>query len=79
MKEVVAFDVHPNPASESILIKSNDNIDFVTLTTLNGVIIKSIPVKGNQVSIDLNNFVPGIVLVKVQSGANVSAKKLIIH
>ncbi|MBK9743510.1 MAG: T9SS type A sorting domain-containing protein [Saprospiraceae bacterium] len=78
MKEVVAFDVHPNPASESILIKSNDNIDFVTLTTLNGVIIKSIPVKGNQVSIDLNNFVPGIVLVKVQS-ANVSAKKLIIH
>jgi len=79
LKEVVAFDVHPNPASESILIKSNDNIDFVTLTTLNGVIIKSIPVKGNQVSIDLNNFVPGIVLVKVQSGANVSAKKLIIH
>lgn len=71
------FGVYPNPASDSISIKTNQNIDRVQLYNALGqlVIEKTISTK----QIDISECKTGIYFLKLYSGNKIVTKKVIVN
>lgn len=72
--------VYPNPAKSSASIKIENNISAVNISVsdLTGKVIwQSQNVKGSEVKIPLENFVPGMYLVSVTNGKETKIIKLV--
>jgi len=75
-----AFNVFPNPASQQATIIFDDYADkTIQLIDLNGVIVKQIKTRSNQVELNLLHYAKGIYILKSIEGENLSIKKLLIN
>lgn len=70
------FSIFPNPAKNSISIKTNDNVaSLCEIYNTSGLLIKSISLGSNEIIIQVTDLVSGLYLVRI--GKNV--QKLIIE
>jgi len=69
-----AFSVYPNPAKNNITIRTGEDIQDISIFTLNGV--KLISTNNKQVNIE--NLSSGIYLIKVQTTTNNYLQKILI-
>lgn len=75
-----AFNVFPNPASNQATIIFDNYADkTIQLIDLNGVIVKQIKARSNQVELNLLHYAKGIYILKSIEGEHVSIKKLLIN
>jgi subtilisin-like proprotein convertase family protein len=85
--ELGNLSVWPNPTSEVINIKLNNNVSdsdvYVSLFDIHGRTIKSNTYKANSNSIiktiDINNVAKGIYLLEIKQGNKKTTKKIIIN
>jgi hypothetical protein len=75
-----SIQVFPNPANTFINIKStnNDLICNVKLMDLNGRILTETSASNSIVNINLEGISKGIYFIKVQTGNNITTKKIVI-
>ena len=74
------FNVFPNPASQqATIIFDNLSDKTIQLIDLNGVIVKQIKARSNQVELNLLHYAKGIYILKSIEGEHVSIKKLLIN
>jgi hypothetical protein len=75
-----AFKVYPNPASDRATIILDNHVDkTIQLIDLNGIIVKQVRTRSNQVELNLLQYAKGIYILKSIEGENVSIKKLLIN
>ena len=74
------FKVYPNPASDRATIIFDNHADkTIQLIDLNGIIVKQVKTRSNQVELNLLQYAKGIYILKSIEGENVSIKKLLIN
>lgn len=72
------LEVYPNPAENSITISSTQHLDgMLTLSNMQGQVVLKQSVKGNRVTLALNNLSSGLYLLSLIDNA-VSYKKTIV-
>jgi hypothetical protein len=75
-----AFNVFPNPASQQATIIFDNYADkTIQLIDLNGIIVKQLQTRSNQVELDLLHYAKGIYILKSIEGEHVSIKKLLVN
>lgn len=66
-----SFLLFPNPANDILYISRNDlvrsNTNYI-ITNINGQVVKTIPVQGNQTVVRVNDFAPGTYFVSEEYG-----------
>ena len=78
------FEIYPNPATQIAIVKVPSEMGRdVTLTVYNSAGIKTYEAavntqNGNSVSLDLNNWKPGVYLILLSSGSMMEYGKLIV-
>ena len=74
------FKVFPNPAKEKATIIFDNYADkTIQLIDLNGIIVKQLQTRSNQVELDLLHYAKGIYILKSIEGEHVSIKKLLVN
>jgi hypothetical protein len=76
--------IYPNPASNFVNIKSNnDENAFITFTDFGGRVVKSVNTQNfdsnSIVQLDINDLKPGYYVVRIQQNNNVETLKLIVN
>ena len=75
-----AFKVFPNPASNQATIIFDNYADkTIQLIDLNGIIVKQLLTRSNQVELNLSQYAKGIYILKSIEGEHVSIKKLLVN
>ncbi len=59
------IDIFPNPAQNRFTVESNLFISQLTLTDINGQLVKTIDVGAEQISVDINQLDAGIYFVRI--------------
>lgn len=72
------FSMYPNPASNELYITAEKPIQSVTLFSINGKPIQSIPVKGQYIKVALD-LSPGVYLVSVDETEHHYCKTLFVN
>ena len=67
--------IYPNPVSNSFLIKSDDNTERATISTLSGTVIREISDVDNEINIQ--QLKPGYYIITIYSKNSISSDKLI--
>ncbi len=70
--------VYPNPASDVIGIKSNLDIQLLSVYTYDGRLIMSKKPHSGDMRIQVSDFEPGIYIIKIESSENSMIKRIII-
>jgi hypothetical protein len=68
---------YPNPAEEYIMIRSDEEIQLITVYNSLGMNVSTIENPGNSYKLDLNSIPPGIYLIRVDLSNQVFLKKII--
>ena len=72
--------MYPNPAKESVCILAEDGIQNVRVYNLMGQLLLTQNLKGeNKCSLNTNDLVSGIYVVKIRTVKGLVAKRLVIH
>ncbi|MEN6511989.1 MAG: T9SS type A sorting domain-containing protein, partial [Chloroherpetonaceae bacterium] len=70
--------VFPNPANDYLKIEQGEaNISHVEIINLQGQIVKSQRILGNQSTLDLTNLSTGVYILKIYTDSGFIIKKLI--
>jgi hypothetical protein len=70
--------VYPNPASSSFSVTTGNDGAKITVTTLEGKVMRTVTANGNVTTIDSGNWQAGMYLIQVQSGTETTFKKVVI-
>ncbi|MCL2132272.1 MAG: T9SS type A sorting domain-containing protein [Lentimicrobiaceae bacterium] len=73
---LMAVKVHPNPVRDAIKIDNLNVLTDISVYSITGQLLASVPSAMGKVEIDVNNFANGVYFVKMQSGENVQVKKI---
>ena len=77
-KNITTFDVYPNPATDSILLSGQANIDEIIITDINGRIVQQLKQNGLQkVSVNIAMLEAGIYVVRAYTDAGIFEEKII--
>lgn len=57
--------LYPNPANESIIIEAEEEINHISIYSIQGQLVQSTGVTSNKKQININNIPPGVYLVHV--------------
>ena len=70
--------IFPNPASDYLHIEQGEeNISHVEIINLQGQVIKSQRILGNQSTLNLANLSAGVYIIKIYTNSGFVVKKLI--
>jgi len=69
--------VSPNPFDNKIAISSTKRIDNITIVDITGKIVFEIDNKGYNTTIELESLNPGLYLIQVKSGTEISTKRIV--
>jgi hypothetical protein len=73
-----AFEMVPNPTNGQVNITWSANASgSILITDLNGKVLQAIQTVGQQTTIDLSNYTPGVYLVTLQVGEQVNTQRII--
>lgn len=79
-RQAVNFVLYPNPAKESVVVKSDRNIETIEMVDMIGnVVIVQKEVRAQNLEINTTTLKAGIYFVRVYSGGAVSVKKVVIE
>ena len=73
-----AVHVYPNPAAGSFSVITANAGAQITVTTLEGKVLRNVTANGTVTTIDSDNWQPGMYFVRVQSGGETTTKKVVI-
>ena len=73
--ENISIDVYPNPASETITIKSSSHVHSISLFSLQGTEI----LNSEYNIINVSGLTPGMYIVYVHTDAGIATKKIIVE
>ena len=76
--EAVDLTIYPNPCAEFFNVKSDKNIDKITILSSDGKHVKDLPINAKFANFSMSNFKPGMYFVAVKFGAQNVVKKLIV-
>lgn len=71
------FNVYPNPASEYVRVSSNNNIDELSIFSVDGKMVYSQYVGQQETAIDLSGFNNGVYIVRMISNGEVVVKRIV--
>ena len=71
--------VYPNPATNSFNVSTSDGGAKITVTTLEGRVIRTIIATGKVTTIDSSNWSSGMYIIEVQSASGTTVKKVVIY
>jgi len=72
--------ISPNPASSFTVIRFGENgVYNLEVTTMDGRLVKSDKIIGNQYLLNTSELKSGVYIVKIASGSNVTCKKFLVH
>ena len=71
------FQYYPNPATNNLTLKANNNIDFVSINNILGQEIKKIQPFKNDVDINITDLQPGTYFTKVKINNKVGVFKFL--
>jgi hypothetical protein len=77
-----AIQVFPNPATERVIVQTElSEVKTVELYSLQGQLLRSMPITGLRTEVDLEGIAPGVVLLKAidQQGLTLRSQKLIVR
>ena len=74
-----AIKIYPNPVSNQLILENFQNIEIesITLSNINGHIIKQYEARENQ--LDISDLCSGIYLLKISSKDGVLIEKILIE
>ena len=73
-----SFEMVPNPTNGQVNITWTANATgAILITDLNGKVLQTIQTVGQQTTIDLSNYTPGVYLVTLQVGEQVNTQRII--
>jgi len=73
-----SFEMVPNPTNGQVNITWSVNATgSILITDLNGKVLQTIQTAGQQTTIDLSNYTPGVYLVTLQVGEQVNTQRII--
>ena len=68
----------PNPTNGQVNITWSANATAaILITDLNGKVLQTIQTVGQQTTIDLSNYTPGVYLITLQVGEQVNTQRII--
>lgn len=70
---------YPNPASDVLIINSDDEISNLRIFNINGQLVMSINPASKEATVDVSNFANGIYFVHVLSNKGNSVQKIIVQ
>lgn len=73
--------VYPNPSSEIVIVQSTNNINSVSIYTIDGRNVKTYrnPLTTNEYTINVQNLAIGIYTLKVNTDKGIFSKKIIVR
>lgn len=73
--------VYPNPSSEIIVVRSGNNINSITIFSMEGRKIQNYinPLSSNEFTINVQNLVVGFYTLKINTDSGIISKKIIIR
>lgn len=69
--------VYPNPASDQIVVQSDEAIDEINIYTLTGKLVQSKKMMGNESSVDVNQLASGMYLIKAMINGKTVVQKFV--
>lgn len=73
-----SFEMVPNPTNGQVNITWTANATgAILITDLNGKVLQTIQTVGQQTTIDLSNYTPGVYLITLQVGEQVNTQRII--
>ena len=73
-----SFEMVPNPTNGQVNITWSANATAaILITDLNGKVLQTIQTVGQQTTIDLSNYTPGVYLITLQVGEQVNTQRII--
>jgi len=79
LNENIAVMTYPNPTTNNINIKSDNNIDEVVVYGLNGQLVKTVQVNSTTAVIDVNNLAKGNYVLDIKSGNNTIKRNVVVQ
>ncbi len=70
--------IYPNPASNSFNVSSDDAKAKISITSLEGKLMKSVTAKDKLTTIDSSNWAAGVYIINVESNNQATIKKIVI-
>jgi len=71
------INIFPNPTSDFINIKSNDEIKFIKIYDIKGSLVKTENISGKTSKIDISPFPKGNYIISVETKSGIETKKFI--
>ena len=79
-KSEIPMKIYPNPANHEIFIEfETDEQREIVLHNLSGQILQTLTTRGQQAKINVSKFQPGIYILSVTNGTQISSQKIIIQ
>ena len=79
LNEKIAVMTYPNPTTNNINIKSDNNIDEVSIFGLNGQLVKTVQVNSTTTVIEVNNLAKGNYVLDIKSGNNTIKRNIVVQ
>ncbi len=73
----LAITIYPNPTNNQVHIDTNSIIQQIKLYSLNGRLIKTLPIQKNQYSLSLAELANGMYILKIYTQKSISVKRLV--
>ncbi len=73
-----SFSIYPNPASTSITISSDEQIQKLVISNSLGKTLLQVDKPSNNSKVDISAFAPGIIFVKIVTSTQQSTQKVIV-
>ena len=72
----IDFQLYPNPVSDLLIIKTEENIQKLLLRDITGIIVQEY--SGSQTQLDVSSLMDGLYILQVQSADASSSQKFVI-
>lgn len=76
---VDGVEIFPNPAHESVQIRSPEKMHQVLLIHINGMVLQEKVVDGNSAVLDLSEIAAGLYLLQVKKESGLTHHRLVVH
>jgi hypothetical protein len=76
-EEGSALDVYPNPTEGTITVLSSDPTGSVSVSNIQGIQLKNVPLAGEKTTIELSGLASGFYIITIATPNGVSVRKLV--
>lgn len=71
------IELYPNPTSDRCVVRSNDNMESVSVYNVFGQLMETVAVQGNQVEINLGQYAAGTYFLRIVSEGGIATRTVV--